>query len=93
MRKRQKEMLCKYDLQATGYINIISQLKGKVHNGSVQLKNYEREQFQQNKMLRINASQFYKELNGRDREENTSQNFRVMSGVYHQPITMMLGGY
>ena len=86
-------MLCKFDLKATGYINLISQLKGKVHNGSLKLKNYEREQFQQNRMLRINASQFYKELNGTDREENISQNFGVISGVYHQPITMMLGGY
>ena len=86
-------MLCKFDLEATGYINLISQLKGKVHNGSLKLKNYEREQFQQNRMLRINASQFYKELNGTDREENIPQNFRMISGVYHQPITIMLGGY
>ena len=88
-----REMLCKYDLEATGYINAISQLKGKVHNSSLQLKSYEQKQFQQNKMLRINASQFYKELNGADREENISQNLGVISGVYHQPITMMLGGY
>ena len=86
-------MLCKFDLESTGYINVISQLKGKVHNGSLKLKNDERDQFQQNRMLRINASQFYKELNGTDREENISQNFGVISEVYHQPITMMLGGY
>ena len=35
-------MLCKYNLQATGYINVISQLKGKVHNSSLKLKYYER---------------------------------------------------
>ena len=41
-------MIFKYDLVATGYINVISQLKEKVHNGSLKLKNYEREQFQRN---------------------------------------------
>ena len=41
-------MIFKYELVATGYINVISQLKEKVHNGSLKLKNYEREQFQRN---------------------------------------------
>ena len=38
------------------------------------MKNYEikREQFQQKRMFRTNASQFYKELNGRDKEKNIS---------------------
>ena len=67
-------MIRKYDLEATGYKNVISQLKVKIHNGSLTLKDYEikREQFQQNRMFRTNASQFYKELNGRDKEENIS---------------------
>ena len=33
-----------------------------------------REQFQQNRNFRTNASQFYKELNGTGNEENISQN-------------------
>ena len=36
-----KEMIDKYELQATGYINVISQVKVKIHNGSLKLKNYE----------------------------------------------------
>ena len=45
--KDKKEMICKYDLEATGYINVISQLKVEVHNGSLKFKSYEikREQF------------------------------------------------
>ena len=39
--KDKKEMIRKYDLEATGYVNVISQLKVKVHNGSFKLKNYE----------------------------------------------------
>ena len=46
----------------------------EVHNGSLKLKNYEikREQFQQNRMFRTNAFQFYKELNGTEKEDNIS---------------------
>ena len=67
-------MIRKYDIEATGYINVISQLKVKIHNGSLKVKNYEikREQFQQNRMFRNSASQFYKKLNGTDKEENIS---------------------
>ena len=36
-----KEMIRKYDLEVTGYINVISQLKVKVHIGSLKLENYE----------------------------------------------------
>ena len=36
--KDKKEMVRKYDLEATGYINVISQLKAKIHNGSLKLK-------------------------------------------------------
>ena len=59
-------MIRKYELKAYGYINIITDLEVKVHNSNIKLKNYKtkREQFEQNKMFRINASQFYKELNG-----------------------------
>ena len=34
-------MIRKYDLEVTGYINVISQLKVKVHIGSLKLENYE----------------------------------------------------
>ena len=50
-------------------------------------------------MFRTNASQFYKELIGRNKEDNISPdadeatNFGGISGVFHLAITMMLGGY
>ena len=55
--KDKKEMIWKYGTEATGYINVISQLKVKIHNCSIQMKNYEikREQFQQKRMFRTNA--------------------------------------
>ena len=67
-------MIRKFDLEVTRYINAISQLRLKVHNDSLTLKNYEikREQFQQNRIFGTNASQFYQEPNGRDKEENIS---------------------
>ena len=45
--EKDKEIIRKYELEATECINIISQLKVKVHNGGLKLKNYEikREQF------------------------------------------------
>ena len=39
--KDKKEMIHKYDLEAPGYINVISQLKVKTHNGYYKMKNYE----------------------------------------------------
>ena len=53
-------MIRKYDLEATEYINVISRLKVKIHNGRLKTKNYEikREQLQQNRMFRKNASEF-----------------------------------
>ena len=33
-------MIHKYDLVVTGYINVISQLKVKIHNGSFQTKQW-----------------------------------------------------
>ena len=44
-------MIYKYDLETTGYINVISQLKVEIHNGSLNIKTHKikREQFQQNK--------------------------------------------
>ena len=67
-------MIRKYDLKATEYINVISQLKVKVHNDNLKLKNYEikQEQFKQNIMFITNASQFYRKLNRIDKEENIS---------------------
>ena len=67
-------MIRKYYQQATGCINVINKLKVKVSNGSLKLKNYgiKREQFQENRMFRTNASQFYKELNEKDKEEKIS---------------------
>ena len=55
--KDKKEMIWKYGTEATGYINVISQLKVKIHNCSIQMKNYEikREQFQQKRTFRTNA--------------------------------------
>ena len=46
----------------------------KIHNGSLNLKNDEikREQFQENRIFRTNASRFYTELNGTGKEENIS---------------------
>ena len=54
-------MIRKFDLEVTRYINALSQLRLKVHNDSLTLKNYEikREQFQQNRIFETNASQFY----------------------------------
>ena len=55
--KDKKEMTWKYGTEANGYINLISQLKVKIHDCSIQMKNYEikREQFQQGRMFRTNA--------------------------------------
>ena len=55
--KDKKEMIWKYGTEAPGYINVISRLKVKIHNCSIQMKNYEikREQFQQKRIFRINA--------------------------------------
>ena len=55
--KDKKEMTWKYGTEANGYINFISQLKVKIHDCSIQMKNYEikREQFQQRRMFRTNA--------------------------------------
>ena len=55
--KDKKEMNRKYGTEANGYINLISQLKVKIHDCSIQMKNYEikREQFQQRRMFRTNA--------------------------------------
>ena len=60
MKKTTKKMIRKYDLEATEYINVISRLKVKIHNGRLKTKNYEikREQLQQNRMFRKNASEF-----------------------------------
>ena len=35
VKKTKKEMIRKYDLGATVYMNVISQLKVKVHNGGL----------------------------------------------------------
>ena len=32
-------MIRKYGIEATGYVNVISQLKVKIHNGSLKIKN------------------------------------------------------
>ena len=55
--KDKKEMTRKYGTEANGYINLISQLKVKIHDCSIQIKNYEikREQFQQKRIFRTNA--------------------------------------
>ena len=55
--KDKKEMTWKYGTEANGYINLISQLKVKIHDCSIQIKNYEikREQFQQKRIFRTNA--------------------------------------
>ena len=67
-------MIWKCGTEATGYINVISQRKVKIHNSSIKMKNYEikREQFQQKRMFRTNAFQLYKELNGTGKEEYIS---------------------
>ena len=39
--KDKKVMIWKYGKEATGFINVISQLKVKIHNWSIQMKNYE----------------------------------------------------
>ena len=59
--KKTKKIIRKFDLEVTRYINAISQLRLKVHNDSLTLKNYEikREQFQRNRIFGTNASQFY----------------------------------
>ena len=56
VKKTKKEVIRKYDLDATGYINVVSQRKVKIHSGSIKMKNYEikREQFQQKKMFTAN---------------------------------------
>ena len=94
-------MIWKYGTEATGYINVISQLKVKIHNCSIELKNYEikREQFQQKRTFRTNAFQLQKELNRTGKEEYISldpdeaKNFGLISRVYNLPITRMPGGY
>ena len=50
-------MTRKYGTEANGYINLISQLKVKIHDCSIQIKNYEikREKFQQKRIFRTNA--------------------------------------
>ena len=55
--KDKKEMIRNYDLHAIGHVNVISQLKVKIHNGSLKIKNCEtkQEQFQQNRMFKTNA--------------------------------------
>ena len=65
----------------------------KVHDGSLKLKNYaiKQEQFKQNRMFRTNTSQFYKELNGIDKEENISpdpnEDTKFWSDVWSVPST------
>ena len=94
-------MTRKYGTEANGYINLISQLKVKIHDCSIQMKNYEikREQFQQRRMFRTNAFQLQKELNRTCEEEYISLDpdeakyFVVISGVYILPITKMPSGY
>ena len=70
--KAKKEMICKYDLKTTGYVNVISELKVEIHNGSLKMKNYEikQEQLQQNRMVSTNAFQPQKKLNGTGKEDN-----------------------
>ena len=55
--KDKKEMTRKYGTEANEYINLISQLKVKIHDCSIQIKNYEikREKFQQKRIFRTNA--------------------------------------
>ena len=94
-------MIRKFDLEVTRYINAISQLRLKVHNDSLTLKNYEikREQFQQNRIFEIMLLSFT-----RNRMEETRkriyhqiqmklQDFGGISAVYDRSITMMLSDY
>ena len=64
----------KYNIHAVGYIHVISQLKVKIQNVSLTIRNHMKkaEQFQQNKLFMPNPSHFYKELDGIITETNTS---------------------
>lgn len=75
----------KYNIHTVGHIHVISQLKVKVHSGSLTISNHmnKAEQFQQNKLFMPNPSQFYKELDGITTKKSVSPEPKAVINLWN----------
>ena len=71
-------------IDAVGFIHVISQLKKKIKNGSLTIRNHinKAEQFQLNKFFISRPLQFYKKLDGMTKKKNLSPETKAATNCW-----------